>query len=67
LPTGSISISDTAEIYGSADNVKDPNSHHGLATIANSGIAAGSYTLGGTYGGVGPEKNNGNKPYLQRR
>ena len=52
-PTGSITISDSTngEIYGSADNVKDPNSNDGLATITNSGIAAGSYTLVATYGG----------------
>ena len=30
---------------------KDPNSNDGLATITNSGIAAGSYTLVATYGG----------------
>jgi hypothetical protein len=58
-PNGSISISDTTtgQIYGTSDNVKDPNSNDGLATIITSGIPAGSYTLVGTYGGDNPDKN----------
>jgi hypothetical protein len=51
-PTGSITISDrSGNIYGMADNSKDPNSNDGLATITNSSMGAGSYTLVATYGG----------------
>ena len=53
-PTGSITISDSTNAnnrYGSANITKDPNSNDGLATIATSGIGAGSYTLVATYGG----------------
>lgn len=53
-PTGSITISDSTDgsvQYGSANITKDPNSNDGLATITNSGIAAGNYTLVATYGG----------------
>ena len=53
-PTGSITISlstNGSMLYGSADITKDPNSNDGLATITNSGIGAGSYTLVATYGG----------------
>ena len=53
-PTGSVTISDSTNAnnrYGSANLTKDPNSNDGLATIATSGIGAGSYTLVATYGG----------------
>jgi hypothetical protein len=53
-PNGSITISDSTNgniRYGSANISKDPNSNDGLATITNSGIAAGSYSLVATYGG----------------
>lgn len=54
VPTGSITISDSTDAdnrYGSAIVTKDPNSNDGLAAITNSGMAAGNYTLVGTYGG----------------
>jgi len=61
-PSGSITISsntNAANIYGTADNSKDPNSNDGLATITNSGMAAGSYTLVATYGGDGGKYYSG--------
>jgi hypothetical protein len=53
-PNGSITISDSTNgniRYGAANIRKDPNSNDGLATITNSGMAAGSYILLATYGG----------------
>jgi hypothetical protein len=53
-PNGSITISDSTNgnnRYGSALIVKDPNSNDGLATITNTTIPAGNYTLVATYGG----------------
>jgi len=53
-PDGSIAISDAtngAKRYGSALITKDPSSNDGLATIKNSDIAEGDYTLVATYGG----------------
>jgi hypothetical protein len=53
-PDGSITISDSTDAnirYGSGVLVKDPNSNDGLATITNSALAVGSYSLVGTYGG----------------
>jgi hypothetical protein len=53
-PNGSITISDSTNAnirYGSGVLVKDPNSNDGLATITNSALAVGSYSLVGTYGG----------------
>jgi len=53
-PNGSITISDSTNgnnRYGSALITKDPNSNDGLATITNTGIAAGNYILVATYGG----------------
>jgi uncharacterized protein YjbI with pentapeptide repeats len=59
-PNGSITISDrSGNSYGTADNSKDPNSNDGVATITNSGMAAGSYTLVATYGGDGGNYYNG--------
>jgi uncharacterized protein YjbI with pentapeptide repeats len=59
-PTGSITISDrSGNNYGTADDTKDPNSNDGLATIKNSGVAAGSYTLLAVYGGDGGNYYNG--------
>jgi len=53
-PSGSVTISDrSGNSYGAADDSKDPNSNDGLATIRNSGMAAGSYTLVAVYGGDG--------------
>jgi hypothetical protein len=53
-PNGSITISDSTNAntrYGSANVTKDPNSNDGLATLTNSGMATGNYTLEATYGG----------------
>jgi hypothetical protein len=59
-PNGSITISDrSGNSYGTVDNSKAPNSNDGLATITNSGIAVGSYTLVATYGGDGGNYYNG--------
>ena len=58
-PTGSITISDSTKAgnsYGSASIRKDPDSNDGIATITNSGLAAGSYTLVATYGGDNDSK-----------
>lgn len=58
-PTGSITISDSTNSdnrYGAANIRKDPNSNDGLATITNSSMAAGSYTLVATYGGDNEDK-----------
>ena len=52
-PNGSITISDSASgsTYGSANISKDPSSNDGLATIPNSAIPKGTYSLVATYGG----------------
>lgn len=53
-PNGSITISDSTNAnvrYGSGVLVKDENSNDSLATITNSALAVGSYSLVGTYGG----------------
>jgi microsomal dipeptidase-like Zn-dependent dipeptidase len=53
-PNGSITISESTNgdiRFGSSPLSKDPNSNDGLATIKNSSIPVGSYTLVGTYGG----------------